>query len=82
MVGNCGRKYSTVPLCQSAASGRLRRAAQSDKARRKASDLVDLYEATQFAAEQIAIRAAKYGLETGAPESALTLTLSQRERGL
>ena len=28
----------------------------------KVSDLVDLYEATQFAAEQIAIHAAQYGL--------------------
>ncbi|MXZ91063.1 MAG: hypothetical protein F4W95_00270 [Chloroflexi bacterium] len=30
----------------------------------KVSDLVDLYEATQFAAEQIAIHAARYGLQT------------------
>ena len=28
MVGKCGRKYSTVPLCQIAASGRLRCAVQ------------------------------------------------------
>ena len=30
----------------------------------KVSDLVDLYEATQFAAEQIAIHTARYGLQT------------------
>ena len=30
----------------------------------KIPDLVDLYEATQFAAEQIAIHAAKHGLQT------------------
>ena len=30
----------------------------------KIPDLVDLYEATQFAAEQIAVHAAKHGLQT------------------
>ena len=30
----------------------------------KVTDLVDLYEATQFAAEQIAIHTARYGLQT------------------
>ena len=34
----------------------------------KISDLVDLYEATQFAAEQIAIHTARHGLKSGAPE--------------
>ena len=36
----------------------------------KISDLVDLYEATQFAAEQIAIHTATYGLQTGLPQPA------------
>lgn len=30
----------------------------------KVSDLVDLYEATQFAAEQVAIHTARHGLQT------------------
>ena len=34
----------------------------------KISDLVDLYEATQFAAEQIAIHTATYGLQTELPQ--------------
>ena len=34
----------------------------------KISDLVDLYEATQFAAEQIAIHTARYGLQTDLPQ--------------
>ncbi len=36
----------------------------------KISDLVDLYEATQFAAEQIAIHTATYGLQTDLPQPA------------
>ncbi len=36
----------------------------------KVSDLVDLYEATQFAAEQIAIHTARYGLQTEMTELA------------
>ncbi len=36
----------------------------------KISDLVDLYEATQFAAEQIAIHTARHGLQTDLPQPA------------
>ena len=36
----------------------------------KVSDLVDLYEATQFAAEQIAIHTARHGLQTDLPQPA------------